>query len=178
MAAALFGRLALVGGDDAAEDVSVASAGLLEGGYASPPEVVTAMAELGIDVSRHCSTQISPDLVESSDLVLGMGRRHAREVVLLDGSAWGRTFTLKDFVRRGELVGRRGADEELASWLERLHRGRQRTDLVGSSESDDVPDPIGGPMAGYRQTARALGTLVDEAASLLWVPRGIRTLPG
>ena len=41
MAAALFGRLALVGGDDAPEEVSVASAGLLPGGYASPPEVVT-----------------------------------------------------------------------------------------------------------------------------------------
>jgi protein-tyrosine phosphatase len=178
MAAALFGRLALVGGDDAPEAVSVASAGLLQGGYASPPEVVTAMAELGIDLSQHCSTQISADLVASSDLVLGMGRRHAREVVLLDASAWGRTFTLKDFVRRGELVGRRGADEELAAWLERLHRGRQRTDLVGSSESDDVADPIGGPLDGYRRTAHALGTLVDEAASLLWVRRGIRTLPG
>jgi protein-tyrosine-phosphatase len=86
MAAALFGRLALVDGDDAPEDVSVVSAGLLQGGYASPPEVVTAMAELGIDVSTHCSTQISADLVASSDLVLGMGRRHAREVVLLSGS--------------------------------------------------------------------------------------------
>jgi protein-tyrosine-phosphatase len=178
MAAALFGRLALVGGDDAPEEVSVASAGLLQGGYASPPEVVTVMAEVGIDLSRHSSTQISPELVSASDVVLGMARRHAREVVLLDSRAWGRTFTLKEFVRRGDAVGRRGPDEALDSWLDRLHRGRQRTDLVGSSVGDDVPDPIGGPIEGYRKTARELGHLVDEAASLLWVPRGIRTLPG
>jgi len=178
MAAALFGRLSLVGGDDAPEEVSVASAGLLEGGYASPPEVVTTMAELGVDLSGHRSAQIDAELVATSEVVLTMGRRHAREVVLLDPSAWGRTFTLKEFVRRGELVGRRGPDDSLEAWLERLQHGRKRTDLVGSSPADDVPDPIGGPLDGYRKTARELGTLVECAAALLWVRRGIRTLPG
>ena len=178
MAAALFGRLAVVGGDDAPEEVSVASAGLLPGGYASPPEVIITMAELGIDLSRHCSTQISAEIVSSSDVIVTMARRHAREVVILVPEVWGRTFTLKEFVRRGEMVGRRRPDEALDSWLERLHRGRQRTDLVGSTAADDVPDPIGGPLDGYRSTARQLGSLVDAAASLLWVPREIRTLPG
>jgi protein-tyrosine phosphatase len=178
MAAALFSRLGLVTGEEAPEEVSVVSAGLLEGGYASPREVVTTMAEFGIDLSEHRSTQISADLVASSDVILGLARRHAREVVLLDGAAWSRTFTLKDFVRRGDLVGRRRADEALGSWLDRLHNGRQRTDLVGSSEGDDVPDPIGGPLDGYRKTARELAALVDRAAALLWVPRGIRSLPG
>jgi len=178
MAAALFGRLSLVGGDDAPEEVTVASAGLLQGGYMSPPEVVTAMAELGLDVSAHCSRQISPEVVESSDVIVGMGRRHAREIVLLDSDAWGRTFTLKEFVRRGDQVGRRRSDEALAPWLGRLHAGRRRTDLVGSSLDDDVPDPLGGPLDAYRKTARDLGALVDRVAALLWVPRGARTLPG
>jgi len=178
MAAALFGRLALVSGDDAPEDVSVTSAGLLQGGYASPGEVVTVMAEQGLDLSAHRSVQISPELVTASDVVLGMARRHAREVVLLDPGAWSRTFTVKEFVRRGETVGRRGADEALDPWLERLHHGRRRPDLVGSSDDDDVSDPIGGPLDGYRRTARQLGDLVDDVASLLWVPRQIRTPPG
>jgi protein-tyrosine phosphatase len=178
MAAALFGRLDLVGGDDAAEEVSVASAGLLEGGYASPPEVVTVMEELGIDLSGHSSRQISPELVVESDVIVGMARRHAREVVLLDGAAWDHTFTLKEFVRRGDLVGGRGPDEALRVWLDALHEGRKRTDLVGSSVADDVADPIGGPLEGYRKTARELGELVGRAAALLLAPRGIRTLPG
>jgi protein-tyrosine-phosphatase len=178
MAAALFSRLALVGGDDAPEEVSVVSAGLMPGGYASPPEVVTTMAELGIDLSGHSSTQISPELVAGSDVILAMARRHAREVVLLDPESWGRTYMLKEFVRRGDRAGRRPADEALGPWLDRLHHGRQRTDLVGSSPDDDMPDPIGGPLDGYRTTARELAALVDHAATLLWVPRGIPTLPG
>ncbi len=178
MAAALFGRIAVVGGDDVPDEVSVASAGLLQGGYASPPEVVTTMAELGIDLSRHCSRQISSELLGSSDVIVTMARHHAREVVLLVPEVWGRTFTLKEFVRRGEMVGGRRRDEALGSWLARLHHGRQRTDLVGSADADDVPDPIGGPLDGYRKTARQLGNLVEAVASLLWVPREIRTLPG
>jgi len=166
MAAALFSRLTPVAVDDASEDVTVASAGLLPGGYASPPEVVTVMAEWGIDLSGHASTQVSPELVAASDVVMGMARRHAREVVLLDPEAW------------GDLAGARRPDEELASWLERLHYGRQRTDLVGSSADDDVPDPIGGPLDGYRKTARELATFLERVAALLWVPREIRSLPG
>jgi protein-tyrosine phosphatase len=178
MAAALFGRLALVGGDDPPEEVSVASAGLLPGGYASPPEVVTVMADLGIGLSGHCSAQISPELVADCDVILAMARRHAREVILLDGATWGRTFTLKEFVRRGEHVGGRAPDVALDQWLDALHDGRKRTDLVGSSVDDDVGDPIGGPLDGYRKTARQLGDLVERVAALLWVPRGITTPPG
>ena len=178
MAAALFGRLDLVGGEDASEEVSVRSAGLMAGGFASPPEVLTTMAELDIDLSGHCSTQVSPALVSTSDVVLGMARRHAREAVLMDPGAWGRTYTVKEFVRRGDTVGRRGPDEELGAWLARLHDGRKRTDMVGRSADDDVADPIGRPLDAFRDTARQLETLVDQVASLLLVPRGIRSRPG
>jgi len=178
MAAAQFGRLLVVGGPDAPEPVSVASAGLLPGGYASPPEVVTVMAELGIDLSGHCSTQIAPELVGASDLIVCMGRRHAREVVILDPGAWGRTFTLKELVRRGDHRGGRGPDESLEAWLSRLHLGRERSDLVGRSTEDDVADPIGRPLDAFRSTARQLGALVEFVAALLWARRDIRSLPG
>jgi protein-tyrosine phosphatase len=178
MAAALFGRLSQVSGVDAPESVSVRSAGLLPGGYASPPEVVTALAEMGIDLSRHRSAQVSPELVAAADIVLGMARRHAREVVLLDPAAWPRTFTLKELVRRGDQVGPRQSVESLGSWLGRLHQGRERIDLVGRSAADDVSDPIGGPLDTYRKTARQVAGLVDRAAGLLWALHGTRTLPG
>jgi protein-tyrosine phosphatase len=178
MAAALFGRLAHIGGDGGPESVAVRSAGLLPGGYASPPEVVTVMAEMGIDLSRHSSTQVSADLVASSDVVVGMARRHAREVIILDADSWARTFTLKELVRRGDEAGPRGPGEGLEDWLGRLHHGRKRTDLVGGSAEDDISDPMGRPLDAYRRTAREIGALVDRAARLLWAPRGIRTLPG
>ena len=67
----------------------MASAGLLEGGYASPPEVVTTWRNWASTCRGHRSTQISPELVAASDVVLGMARRHAREVVLLDAGGVG-----------------------------------------------------------------------------------------
>ena len=160
------------------EQVSVASAGLLPGGYASPPEIVTALAELGLDGSSHCSTELTPELVAASDLVVGLARRHAREVVLLDGDAWPVTFTLRELVRRGEARGSRQQDETVDAWLARLHEGRQRTDLVGSSSEDDVDDPLGGPLDAYRDMARELGDLVDRMAGLLGAPRQIAAPPG
>jgi protein-tyrosine phosphatase len=157
------------------ETVTVASAGILPGGFASPPEVVTAMAELEIDLSAHVSRQLSIDLVAQADMILGMARRHAREVVLLDASAWSRTFTLKEVVRRAERVDPRGPDEPLAQWLDRLHQGRQRTDLVGHSADDDVPDPLGGSLDEFRATARELAVLVERVAVQLWAPGEVPT---
>ena len=177
MAAALFVRRLELDEDALPEPVSVASAGLLPGGYGSPPEVVAAMAELDIDLADHRSTEVSPELVEEADVVLALGRRHAREVVLLEPPAWERTFTLKEFVRRGEDMGPRGAEEPLPDWLQRLHLGRQRTALVGSSPDDDVADPLGGALGAYRATARELGDLVGRVAGLLWAPHPIRPRP-
>jgi len=178
MAAALFVRRLEDDEEALAEPVSVASAGLLPGGYASPAEVVSVMAELDIDLADHRSTEVSAELVEDADVVLALGRRHAREVVLLEPAAWDRTFTLKEFVRRGEDAGPRGADEPLPAWLARMHRNRQRSALVGTSPEDDVSDPLGGPLAAYRATARELGDLVDRVAGLLCVPRPTGTRQG
>jgi protein-tyrosine phosphatase len=179
MAAGLFRRrLAHDDGAVVTEAVNVLSAGLLPGGFASPPEVVTAMAEHDVDLAGHRSTQVSPELVARADVVIGMARRHAREVVLLDPAAWGRTFTLKEIVRRGDSLGARPPDGALTAWLGRLHHGRARGDLVGSAPADDVSDPLGGPLDAYRGTAIEIEGLVDRLAGLLWAPRPIRPLHG
>jgi protein-tyrosine phosphatase len=175
MAAALFGRCCADPLFVRNEAVTVSSAGILSGGFESPAEVITAMAELNIDLSAHISRQISADMVARADMILGMARRHAREVVLLDASAWSRTFTLKEIVHRAERVGPRVPEEPLAHWLDRLHRGRQRTDLVGSSPDDDVPDPLGGSPDEFRATARQLAGLVERVAGLLWAPGEVPT---
>jgi protein-tyrosine phosphatase len=179
MAAALFRRCCPdLGAAPSAESVTVESAGLLPGGFASPPEVVAVMQELDIDLSGHDSTQVSPEIVGRADMIVGMARRHAREVVLMDPVLWSRTYTLKELVRRGETAGPRAPAEEPSVWLERVHRGRQRIDLVGSSPDDDVPDPLGGSIAEFRATARQLADLVERVAELLWTSRSLRTRPG
>jgi len=160
------------------EPVSVESAGLLPGGFPSPPEVVRVLGELGIDASSHRSTQLSDELVEGSDMIVGMARRHVREVILLEHDAWPRVFTLKDLVRRGEDLGPRGPGESVREWLGRLHEGRDRAGLVGNSVHDDVADPLGGTLDAYRASAREIAVLVGAMAGLLGAPREIRTLLG
>jgi protein-tyrosine phosphatase len=133
------------------------------------PEAVAAMGEWGVDISRHVPRPLTAGMVaeEGTDLVLGMAREHLRRVVLLDRSAWSRTFTVKELVRRGGRAGRRRDDEPLDAWLERVGEGRSPRDLLGDDEADDVPDPYGRPLQAHRRVAAEFDGLVVELLALL-----------
>ncbi|MDA8342337.1 MAG: hypothetical protein M0007_08970, partial [Actinomycetota bacterium] len=168
-AALLAARVAVAG-----EPVEISSAGLLPGGRPVPPEVLVVMGERGMDLSGHVSRRLERPML-SADLVIGMEHRHVRECVVLDGSAWPRTFTLRELVGRGESMGPGGSrdhGEPVASWLERLHAGRDRAALARPSSDADVADPYGGPLDGYRATAAELADLVDRLARLAWPATG------
>lgn len=149
---------------------SVSSAGRLYEGEEASESGVEAMAERGLDLSGHRSRVLTPALLAGVDLVLGMAREHVRDAVALDRAALARTFTLKELVRRGELVGARQADETLAGWLEVVAEGRAARDLLGTSVLDDVDDPIGRPFRFYQQTAEELEDLLDRLVDLVWPP--------
>jgi len=179
MAAALLGVVAgelaagagaSVGGTDG--PVTIASAGLLDGGRPTSPEVVSTLAPFGVDLTGHRSTRLTASALEGADLILGMERRHGREAVLIVPSAWGRTFTLKDLVRRGERAGPRRHGQPLGDWLALVGGDRARTDLIGRSSEDDVADPLGGDLAAYRATASELADLVQRLGRLLWSGTG------
>jgi hypothetical protein len=91
-------------------------------------------------------------------------------MVLMRPEAWGRTFTLKELVRRGERAGPRRRGESPEAWIERVHTGRRRDDLVGSAEHDDVIDPMGGSVADFEATAAELDALVQRVVQLLFPP--------
>ncbi len=147
---------------------SVKSAGALEGGRPAAPDAVAAMAERGVEISSHRSHQLTAEDLVETDLILCLAREHVREVVLLDPSAWPRTFTLKELVRRGESVGQRAPSQPLDEWLAKVHVGRERADLLGASLTDDVSDPIGGPRAGFEAAANEMAGLLDRVVDLIW----------
>lgn len=147
---------------------TVTSAGLLAGGRQSPPEVVTVLASWGLDVSEHVSRQMTRTDLERADLVVGMERAHVREAVVLLPSAWPRTFTLKELVRRGAEAGARGQQEDFDAWLVRVHDGRERRDLLGDSPFDDIADPYGGTASDYETTLAEIRGLVTRLLDLLW----------
>ena len=148
----------------------VSSAGLLFEGEPATGTAVDTMAARGLDLTGHRSRIISPELVGSADLVVGMAREHVREAVIRRPERYGRVFTLREIVRRGGEVGARGGDEAVGDWLARLHAGRTPSAQLGSSPLDDVADPIGQGPDVYARTAADLDVLVGRLADLLWEP--------
>ena len=142
--------------------LSVTSAGLLAGGRRPPAEVVAVMAARGVDVAGHVSRRVTAADLAAADLVLGMAREHARHAVVLRSECWPRTFTLSELLRRGRRAGARAPGEPLGDWLARAGRDRGRHDLLGCGQYDDVPDPYGGPLAGYQATASLLDRLTSD----------------
>lgn len=147
--------------------VEVTSAGLGTEGAPATSATVRAAAALGLDLASHRSRRIDAMLVRDADLVIGMERLHVREATILDPSAFGRVFTLKELVRRGETVGPRGS-EPLATWLARVHSGRKTADLLGASPDDDVADPTTSRIVDHSMMADEVHSMTARLATLVW----------
>jgi protein-tyrosine phosphatase len=150
--------------------VTVASAGLRDADRPALDEALEVLESRGLDARAHRSRRLAEELVRGAGLILGLERTHVREAVVLDPQAWPRAFTLKELVRRGAAVGPRRVNEPWTLWLERVHDGRRRADLLGSSSDDDVADPAGGSFEGYQATAAELDELLTRLVRLGWPP--------
>lgn len=150
---------------------TVSSAGTLADGRGPTPDAVAALAEHGLSMPDRPSRRVTPAMLESSDLVVGMARDHVREVALLSPAVYPRTFTLKELVRRGGEIGPR-RDAPLPAWLALVRHGRTSNAHLGASSADDVEDPIGKRPAVYERVSDELANLVDQLVPLLWVVEG------
>jgi protein-tyrosine phosphatase len=149
-------------------DVIIQSAGLRDAGPRIDNGAVEALQRFGVDVRHHRSRRLDAESVRQATLILGLEREHVREVVLLDTSAWPRTFTLKEIVRRGEVEGIRQRDESIEQWIARAHAGRTRQELLGADPIDDVADPYGGAPGDYWDAAERIDELVAHLVRLAW----------
>jgi protein-tyrosine phosphatase len=155
--------------DGRAIDAVVTSAGTRTQGRPPTDEVIALMKEHGLDVSEHRSQLVSKQLIVDADLVLCMAREHLREVVLTDGDAYARTFTLKELVRLGEAAGPRPEGMVLPDWLRKLDDGGG-VPTIGFSELDDIEDPVGRRLSVHRRVCDEIEDLIDRFVNLLWPP--------
>ena len=104
-----------------------------------PPSAhsVSAMRELGIDISAHRSQMLTGRLVREADCILGLTHGHVDGVVLLYPEAEEKTFVLREF-----------------------------EDQLDASEKD-ILDPIGGPFHGYVSCRDQIQQGVDSALKFL-----------
>src|SRR5258708_1974857 len=79
-------------------DSQVMSAGIgaMEG-QAPSPYAVQAVKELGIDISKQRSRQLTSELVQEADYIFGMTHSHVDTVFLLYPQAAEKTFLLREF---------------------------------------------------------------------------------
>jgi protein-tyrosine-phosphatase len=148
--------------------IRVRSAGMLSDGLPADAAAVRAMSRFSLDIASHRSRKVTVDDLESADLVVALDRDCLRTAVVLAPDAWPRAFTLKELARRGRACGLRPETQPLPAWVGRAHRGRTRSDLLGSRTDDDVTDPAGGPQRGYDRTAAVLSSLVAAMIGYFW----------
>ena len=82
------------------------------------------------------------DLAADADLVLTMTRDLLRTMVLSAPSIWPRSFTLLELVRRGTSSTPPEEGESVTTWVDRVHRSRDRAELTSLDPVDDLRDPM------------------------------------
>jgi protein-tyrosine-phosphatase len=114
MAEALADDLAMVAG----LEVECRSAGTLDlDGRPAEPRVVAVCREVGLDLSRHRSQPLTPELLQWADHVLVMEEDHAVEArERWDGLAEDRVVAL------GPLAGRAEISDPIGSWFKGPYR--------------------------------------------------------
>ena len=149
-------------------EATIVSAGFLDGGMPSPPEVTAAAERLGLDITDHVSRQIDRALIDDADLIITMTRRHLRDIAVDFNGSWPKTFTLRELVRRASDVGARGDGVPIDEWVALVHAGRTPADLVGEDPDDDVEDPTGGTEGEFNEMAETVYGLMHQLADILW----------
>lgn len=155
----------------------VGSAGTIaREGAAAMPEAVEAAAELGVDVSGHSARRLRPEDIRHAVLIVGMAAEHREDVQALVPEAEARTFTLKELVRLLEAAGPRPVDTTptdgvLPGAAADAHRRRAGSPAIWGE--DDVVDPLGLSLQGYRAVASELADLCERLASGLYEGRPV-----
>lgn len=152
-----------------APEVQAGSAGTMDWSEQPAHEhAVAAMAERGLDLSAHRSRRLSEYLIDESDLIVVMTRNHGWAVEARNKPKAAATFLPAELSRLADQVGNpNGADPQ--AWVGRLHTRRNAqtsTRFIGRAV-DEIPDPIGEPLAYFSQIADRLQRDLAPAAARL-----------
>ncbi len=150
-----------------APEVRIGSAGLLFDGRAAEPHAIEAMAARGIDLRTHASRTISYELLEGTSVIIGMERRHVREVATLGPGLFGRAFTLPELVEAARADGGRPADEAVWQWVDRLGEGRTAAAYL-RAKAPEIADPMGRSLGAFEECAERIDEQLAELVALTW----------
>lgn len=147
--------------------VSVGSVGLRYTGEPTPSVGISLLDEFGVKLQSNRSTELTRELADEADLILGMTREHVRDIVDLSPDAWPKTFTMKDFARRAEHASPRRKHQRVDDWLAILGENRSPYDLFSAKSDDDLFDPFGQRAKVWRQLIAEVDVLAQKIVPAL-----------
>ena len=97
MASAYFRKLL---DEQGVREVETRSAGVMTiTGLLASQEAIQVMTAEGVDLHRHRSTQLTPELIRKADLILAMSPFHRQTALRMCEDAKNKTFLLKEYTR-------------------------------------------------------------------------------
>lgn len=155
--------------------LEVGSAGSRPNQALTVPEPILALVDdAGREhLGRHRPAQLTRPMVDDADLVLAASQEHRAAALRECPGAMGRTFTVLELA---EVIQR--LDERTGgAWIVpgagvrafAAEASRQRGLARAAGGALDVPDPFGGPEAGYRGMAAVLDPALERIAAALAV---------
>ncbi|WP_243662976.1 low molecular weight protein arginine phosphatase [Hydrogenispora ethanolica] len=148
MAEAMFRKMILEETASATDTMEVVSAGIATiDGTGASSHAIAVMEAAGIDLRGHRSRQVTPELLNSADLVLTMTRDQKAILIQMFPSAGKRIFTLAEFAGMSEPQA--GAEE------------------TGPFLGLDIIDPFGLGMDAYRDCADQIKKYLSQVVRLL-----------
>ena len=123
-------------------------------------ESIRAAQERGADIRTHLARRLTAEMLDDADLILCMATDHREAIVGARPDLEAKTFTIKELVRLMEAAPSGGSFD--------CPRSRRR----GVAERfriqlEDIRDPLGEPIDGYREVADELHDLSGRLAAAL-----------
>jgi protein-tyrosine phosphatase len=134
----------------------VASAGTAGwDGSGATDEAVRSAHERGVDIEGHLARKLRGEMLEDADLIVCMAAEHRKAIVGAMPDLEAKTFTIKELVRLLESSPAEGSLEARFAAAAAARNG-------SSPPDEDVRDPLGDTIDGYRQVADELFDLADR----------------
>ncbi|GAA3274342.1 low molecular weight phosphatase family protein [Dactylosporangium vinaceum] len=129
-------------------------------GLEMPEHARTVLREHGADPEGFTSRRVVPSLLLGASLILTATRAERAHCVTLAPVTAARTFTLRQYARYAAAV----PDGPLTLRAVGAVRGRLQP---GKPADDDLEDPFGGPIEGFRVCAETIADILRPLASRL-----------
>lgn len=123
-------------------------------------ESIRSAEERGVDIRTHLARRLSREMLDDADLIVCMAADHREAIVATKPDLEAKTFTIKELVRVMEASPVGGTFEARVAAAAAARNG-------SAIQAEDIRDPLGEPIDGYREVAGELHDLSGRLAAAL-----------